>query len=929
MNLIFRCYAINYYDTQKTKINKLILEIGGKMEIVQFLDNKGTFSIKKPENYSSLYFPIAGEKGIKSSLTPNLGGDSKLNQNAFLLEPVSVENLHNNRSGRNFWCNVKGVGSWSVVGQSAEAEYSKFTVEQDKSELTAGFMWQMVTRESRKYQLHSKVFSFVPLKYNVEIMQVMISNIGGVEREITPFAAVPIYGRSADNIRDHRHVTSLLHRIRTTDNGVYVKPTLSFDERGHQINELTYYVCGITEEGMNPVSFYPVVESFIGEGGTYTNPRAVLEMQKGMPAGSMVEGYEAFGGIRFKDISLAPGQSISYTVIIGVTEKEDEILEILEAFQTMQKVEKELEEVEKYWQEQVNVHYHTGNSDFDNYMRWVSFQPFLRRIYGCSFLPYHDYGKGGRGWRDLWQDCLALLMMNPSGVRQMIIDNYGGVRIDGTNATIIGEKQGEFIADRNNITRVWMDHGVWPFLTTKLYIDQTGDINILNQEVTYFKDKQVERGQEVDERWNELYGKEQKDVQGNVYKGNVLEHLLLQHLCAFYEVGDHNHIRLRGADWNDALDMAEEKGESVAFTCAYAGNMKQLASYIRILKSKHKQQYIELMEEIAELLSNDESIYEDINKKRSILQSYEKQCRHQVKGSKILIDAELVAQSLDNKAEWMMQHIRKNEWITDTDGNGWFNSYYDNHGNAVEGAFENGVRMMLTGQVFAIMSKTADQKQVEGICNSANRYLYDKKVGGYRLNTNFCEEKYDMGRMFGFAYGEKENGAVFSHMTVMFANALYQYGFIKEGYQALQTLADTALNFEVSKIYPGIPEYFNARGRGMYHYLTGAASWYMLTMITEVFGVRGEVGDLVLEPKLLREQFDKEGWASIQINFAGKRFNIKYHNRYFMTYGEYKMASVMCDDTIIYSSVCSKVILKQMIIEELDDSIHSMIIELI
>ena len=70
--------------------------------------------------------------------------------------------------------------------------------------------------------------------------------------------------------------------------------------------------------------------------------------------------------------------------------------------------------------------------------------------------------------------------------------------MDGTNATIIGEKQGEFIADRNNITRVWMDHGFWPFLTTKLYIDQTGDIGILNKEVPYFKDRQIERGTGID-----------------------------------------------------------------------------------------------------------------------------------------------------------------------------------------------------------------------------------------------------------------------------------------------------------------------------------------------------------------------------------------------------------------------------------------------
>ena len=53
------------------------------------------------------------------------------------------------------------------------------------------------------------------------------------------------------------------------------------------------------------------------------------------------------------------------------------------------------------------------------------------------------------------------------------------MRIDGTKATIIGNEPGEFIADRNNITRVWMDDAFWPFVTTKLYIDQTGDTDVL------------------------------------------------------------------------------------------------------------------------------------------------------------------------------------------------------------------------------------------------------------------------------------------------------------------------------------------------------------------------------------------------------------------------------------------------------------------
>src|SRR5699024_12624480 len=70
------------------------------------------------------------------------------------------------------------------------------------------------------------------LNQNVEIMHVKICNKAETEQKITPIAAIPIYGRSADNIRDHRNVTSMLHRIYTKESGVLVKPTMSFDEKG-------------------------------------------------------------------------------------------------------------------------------------------------------------------------------------------------------------------------------------------------------------------------------------------------------------------------------------------------------------------------------------------------------------------------------------------------------------------------------------------------------------------------------------------------------------------------------------------------------------------------------------------------------------------------------------------------------------------------
>lgn len=70
---------------------------------IEFLDQQGSFRVYQPEDYSGLYFPLAGDGGLKSCITPTLGGDSKRDQNHFLMEPVSIENLHNNKNTRNFW----------------------------------------------------------------------------------------------------------------------------------------------------------------------------------------------------------------------------------------------------------------------------------------------------------------------------------------------------------------------------------------------------------------------------------------------------------------------------------------------------------------------------------------------------------------------------------------------------------------------------------------------------------------------------------------------------------------------------------------------------------------------------------------------------------------------------------------------------------
>ena len=695
------------------------------MSQIKFIDKDGTFKIENPENYSGLYFPIAGERGLKSSITPNLGGDSKLEQNYFLYEPVSIENLHNNKSTRNFWLRFEDGSTWSVTGASAGQEADKFTKNQDESQLEAGFMWHKLTRTSKSFGLESIVTSYVTIDGEAEVTIFEVRNNSQNKIGFTPFAAYPIYGRSADNIRDHRHVTSLLHRTEVTENGIIVKPVLSFDERGHQRNHTLYYVSGAASDNGKPAEFYPTAEEFIGEGGSFLNPEAVRTDKEGRKAGYTVDGKESVGAFKFDKVILEKGQSVSFVVLAGAVDDKDRIAEINAQYCNVSNAKAVLEDVKEYWKKKVNVSFHTGDDSTDNYMKWICFQPVLRRIYGCSFLPHHDYGRGGRGWRDLWQDCLALLILEPDMVRNMIVSNYCGVRIDGTNATIIGSSQGEFIADRNNITRVWMDHAFWPFITTKLYIDQTGDMDVLFEKATYFKDLQSDRGTDHDNDWDISQGNMQRTIENEIYHGSIIEHILVQNLCAFYDVGEHNHMRLRGADWNDALDMAAENGESVAFTSAYAGNFMDIASVLRSMKAKCGFTRIEVLEEMKLLLSSGENLYDSVDMKRKLLANYLDACRHNITGRTLIVDVDEICNNLEEKAGWMMENIRKNEWIADKEGRGWFNGYYDNDKQRVESAQGRHVRMMLTSQVFSIMSGTAKKEQIESICRSADAYLYD------------------------------------------------------------------------------------------------------------------------------------------------------------------------------------------------------------
>jgi len=841
-----------------------------KNPLWRFTGNSGEFVSEGAAKINTLYLPLCNNAPFMSSITPSLHGDSKTSNNTFLLQPASRIDLSNSKSSRNFWVRVDSGKTWSATGVSKDLAALK----QDKFRLQAGLLWQKITRENKKIGLRAEITSFVPAGRDpVEIMLVNFTNISTGKIKFTPTAAIPLYARSADNLRDHRHVTSLLNRTKLNKYGIIVTPTLLFDESGHKKNHSSYFVLGIGEKSAAPEYIYPLQEQFCGEGSDLEAPMAILENclpDKKYP----LAGREAMAGLRFKTITLKPRQACSYIILMGITDKKNGAKPLFNKFNTTEKVKKSLLSTKIYWQKKSSsITVNTGDEIFNQWFCWVSIQPELRKIFGCSFLPDFDYGKGGRGWRDLWQDCLSLILSDPKQARPLLLNNFKGVRIDGSNATIIGSRTGEFIADRNNISRVWMDHGIWPWFTTLLYIHQSADLSILLENAPYFKDCQICRGFCIDNGLPSDYGKELKDKNHKAYQGSILEHILVENLVQFFNVGPHNHIRLENADWNDGLDMAADFGESVAFSAMYARNLETLADALEKLNQKEFPILKELVV-LLDTLSATPVNYSSPAEKNKLLKKYFSTVKREVDGKKISISSASLISDLRKKSRWISRHIRRNEWLKE----GFFNGYYNNAKKRVEGRANNCLHMTLTGQAFPLISGIATDEQIKQIYRNTQKYLQDKKLGGLRLNTDFKDEQLNLGRAFSFSYGDKENGAFFNHMSIMFAYGLYARGYAKEGFAVLNSIYQMAVNTAESKIYPVLPEYFNSQGRGLYCYLTGSASWFILTLLTQVFGIRGEYGNLIIEPKLGRTQFQNKTTISIIADFSGRPVEFKFIN---------------------------------------------------
>mgnify|MGYP001551166914 CR=1 FL=1 len=793
-------------------------------------------------NFGS-YIPMLNQKGLRSFLTPFFAGHLVINHDRYILEPTSERSLYQPTTSRNvlFYIDGNRYDLNAMLNHQINEPY----------EFETGHAYQKVTRKHEGVSFQT--LSFLPLEDPVELHHMTIKKETETSKTFKAITAVELYGRSAENQRDHRHVTSLLNQIHVDDDGIIVHPTLHFDEKGHHPNEMKYFVFA-TSPDLNVEGIIPTFDAFVDHGSTqFPNGLTNFTNQ------THVEGYEAMGAISFHEVTLEAHQTITLTLMIGADTSTENIMRMKKTYQNDKNVIQSYLDSDRHIKTYIDqLHYKIASNDITTRLEDVSLQPMYRRFMGNSYMPHHDYGKGGRGWRDLWQDLIALNMYHHKDVFEMLYQYFKGVRLDGSNATIIGDKPGEFKADRNMIARVWSDHGAWPLITLSMYIDETGDLDILLKNQVYFQDHFTHYCQQTTK---------QPETTFTTYEGTILEHMIIEHVVAINHLGSKGFIKLMDADWNDGLDMGKKQGETIAFTMMYTHHLKRLSDWITALGVET----LTLYEPLVNLMN--QSI--DVNTYFDLCVTSEKS---------MTVSAKDVSKQLKVLHETMLDHIRKHAFQHEM-----YQSYISHDGHFLD----NDQTVMLTGQAMALLNNIATPEQAISLSKKTREVLYDETLGGYQLNSLYDATKHPLGRAFYFAYHHKENGAVFSHMAMMYAFGLYQYHLVDLGREAYMAILNRALDHD-SEVYRGIPEYFNDKGIGKYLYLTGSASWLLYILRRQVFGLAFKLGNLYLEPKLTKDDF-MNGEAFIHTLTFGAETTITYLNPKQLAYGAYRVESVMAD----------------------------------
>ncbi|MCX8053711.1 MAG: glycosyl transferase family 36 [Armatimonadetes bacterium] len=309
-----------------------------------------------------------------------------------------------------------------------------------------------------------------------------------------------------------------------------------------------------------PISAFDCLEEeFTGMYRSCRDPKAVCD---GQLTNSQGQGRDIVAALQH-DLEFAPGEEKRFVVLVGAVFRKEDANALKRRYDTWDEAERGLAELYGYWESYLSRSTcQTPSREFDiAFNIWNKYQAWVTSRWS-RMDSYYVGGGSIIGFRDSWQDMLAILPNDPDWAKERVIYLLEHQFPDGSTLhnwdplTNIGVKTGH------------SDDPMWLVLGVIEYLKETGDLVFLDEAVRYY-----DSGSET-----------------------VRQHVLRAIDYTLAHMSDRGIPLIMAADWNDGLDYVgrQGRGETAMVAAHLAWMLREVAALMWFVGSDAlAQKYVE------------------------------------------------------------------------------------------------------------------------------------------------------------------------------------------------------------------------------------------------------------------------------------------------------------------------------------------------
>lgn len=441
--------------------------------------------------------------------------------------------------------------------------------EREAYEIKHGLGYTIFSHES--HGINQELMVFVPRKDPVKISIVKLKNTRDVRISLSVF----YYMRPVLGVTDQITQPFIITEKQGASDIILIKNTYNTDFPGNT----AFMGSSMSLEGYTGDRL-----EFLGACGNLESPQGI---KNGHLSNSLGAGFDPCCVLHLR-LELNPDEEKKFTLFLGQDKSIENINTLALRYRNVEECKRALEDIKSFWKNTLGtLHVKTPDTSMDlmlNY--WLLYQNISSRLFARS--GFYQSG-GAYGFRDQLQDVLSIMNLMPQKARRQILLHSGHQFIEGD----VLHWWHPGIHDKGIRTR-FSDDLVWlPYVTSE-YIEKTGDMTLLYEEVNYLEDAPLKEGED------ERYGIPRVSNE----KSNVYEHCI-RAIERALKYGEHGIPLMGSGDWNDGMNTVGNKGrgESVWLGWFLYSTLKSFSSLcMKMNDNSLAVRYIEIADEISKHL---------------------------------------------------------------------------------------------------------------------------------------------------------------------------------------------------------------------------------------------------------------------------------------------------------------------------------------